>query len=281
VKKKLKDKKIANEVAAAKQFCKAQGIYGAESYINGFSGYGLECLVIYYKSLERMLKALAKVKERIVIDPEKKFKNKEEALVEINEGKLNSPIVLIDPTWKERNALAALSWETFLKFQNIARDFLKKPDASFFERREINGEEIKKEAAAKKMEFVIIKTRTDRQEGDIAGTKLKKFFNFIVKEISTYFEVVRSEFAYDEKHGAESYFALKSKGAVEKKGPPVALKEAAEMFRKNNKCVYEKNEFLYAKTKINFSASDFLKDFFKKYRKKIGEMGITAIEVGN
>src|SRR3989344_9184591 len=32
-----------------KKFCRAQEIYGAESYIKGFSGYVLEILAVYYK----------------------------------------------------------------------------------------------------------------------------------------------------------------------------------------------------------------------------------------
>ncbi len=36
---------IKDEILLAKQFCKAQSLYGAESYITGFSGYVLEILV--------------------------------------------------------------------------------------------------------------------------------------------------------------------------------------------------------------------------------------------
>jgi len=40
-------KKLADDIRIVKLFCKANDIYGAESYINGFSGYILEILVIY------------------------------------------------------------------------------------------------------------------------------------------------------------------------------------------------------------------------------------------
>ena len=33
--------RLGNEIRLAKQFCHAQGVYGAESYIQGFSGYAL------------------------------------------------------------------------------------------------------------------------------------------------------------------------------------------------------------------------------------------------
>ena len=179
---------IAREIILAKAFCRAQRVYGAESYIQGFSGYGLECLIIYYGSFEKMLKALVKVKEREIIDPEKKYKKKEDILLEINESRLQSPVVLIDPTWKERNVLAALSRESFHKFQNAAIRFLKNPGISFFEEKKIDEKKMKEEAKKRKADFSCVFLKTDKQAGDIAGTKLKKFANFLTGEIeSSYF----------------------------------------------------------------------------------------------
>ena len=51
INKKIKDKKILQEIKIAKAFCYANNCYGAESYINGFSGYSLELLIYYYKTL--------------------------------------------------------------------------------------------------------------------------------------------------------------------------------------------------------------------------------------
>ncbi|MEK6833372.1 MAG: nucleotidyltransferase domain-containing protein, partial [Nanoarchaeota archaeon] len=42
INKKIKSKKILDEIKIAKAFCYANGCYGAESYIHGFSGYSLE-----------------------------------------------------------------------------------------------------------------------------------------------------------------------------------------------------------------------------------------------
>jgi tRNA nucleotidyltransferase (CCA-adding enzyme) len=61
VKKKMK-KNTAREIALAKKFFKSAGVYGAESYIHGFSGYGVECLVLNYGSFEKMLRELVRVK---------------------------------------------------------------------------------------------------------------------------------------------------------------------------------------------------------------------------
>src|SRR3989344_5865150 len=53
VRNKLKNKKLADEIKLAKAFIHYSDCYGAESYINGFSGYAVELLVIYYGSFTK------------------------------------------------------------------------------------------------------------------------------------------------------------------------------------------------------------------------------------
>lgn len=270
--------KLSREIAIAKAFCKAQGAYGAESYIQGFSGYALECLIINYKSFEKMVRELAKVKEQLILDPERMYKKKQDIQININQSKLQSPIVLVDPTWKERNVLAALSKETFEKFQKVAKNFLKNPSKSYFEIKKIDIEEIKKKAKGK--ELIHIEITTDRQEGDIAGTKMKKFSEFLIMEMKKYFDIEMKEFIYDEKKTSELFVIAKSKKEIIRKGPPIELnmKRACESFKKSNKNVFEKDGRLYAKIKINFTLSEFVKNFSKKEAQKIKEMGITNLE---
>lgn len=280
VKNALRGKKTAQEIVLAKKFCKSNGIYGAESYVNGFSGYGLECLIIYYKTFENMIKSLIKVKDRIIIDPAKKFRKKEEALFELNESKLKSPIILIDPTYKERNALAALSRETFENFKEIGKKLIKKPSTSFFEKKGFNKEELESLAKKSKAELLEIVLNTDRQEGDIAGTKLKKFSNFVERELSEYFKVLGKHFEYDLKNKANLYLILQTKKDIVRIGPPLKMKEAVKAFRKNNRECFEKNGFVHSRIKINFSGKEFLERFKQKYKDKIKEMDITELCVG-
>jgi tRNA nucleotidyltransferase (CCA-adding enzyme) len=276
-----KMRKLAKEIVLAKQFCKSQKVYGAESYVNGFSGYALECLIIYYKSFEKMLKELVKVKfgERIIIDPAKHYKKKGDVLFEMNESKLGSPIILVDPTWKERNALAALSRETFEKFQESSRKFLKNPGKSFFEIKKFDIEHFKNKAKKEKGEFVKIELETNKQPGDIAGTKLKKFSNYLTRELARFFEIKDKEFDYSGENKATLYIIAKSKREITKIGPPKKFENNAREFKKQNKNVFEKNGILHAKIKINFSAKKFISDFAKKYHKSIKDMDIAKLEV--
>ncbi|MEM4271551.1 MAG: nucleotidyltransferase domain-containing protein [Candidatus Pacearchaeota archaeon] len=279
VKKKLKNEKLRNEVIYAKQFCKASRTYGAESFVRGFSGYALECLIIYYGSFEKMLKELVKVKGRTIIDPEKLYKKKEDVLFAMNESKLNSPVIIVDPTWKERNVLAALSNETFEKFKKRASEFLKKPSKEFFVIKEINEKALRDEAKKKKAEFSKIELKTDKQAGDIAGTKMKKFADYLEREVEKYFIILNKKFDYNGMQKAKLYLIVKPKKEVIKIGPPVKMKKNAAAFRKANKNVFVKNGVLHSKIKIDFSAKKFVRDFAKKYADKIKAMNVTELRV--
>jgi tRNA nucleotidyltransferase (CCA-adding enzyme) len=179
LKKIKKIKNLENEIKLAKTFAHAQNVYGAESYINGFSGYAIELLIVHYKTFLNFLKEITKTdfsKGKMIIDTEKLYKNNQELINSINPSKVFSPIILIDPTYKERNALSSLSKETLYKFQKSSRSFLKKPSKSFFIKKKISKD-------FKDSETKIISIKTNKQSGDIAGTKSKKFYNFLTSQL--------------------------------------------------------------------------------------------------
>ncbi|HLF53954.1 MAG TPA: nucleotidyltransferase domain-containing protein [Candidatus Nanoarchaeia archaeon] len=281
VKNKIRKANLSKEIILAKQFCKAQRVYGAESYVGGFSGYSLECLIINYKSFYKMLRELSKVKigERIVIDSAKAYKNKNDVLFEMNESKLASPIILVDPTWKERNALAALSREAFEKFQESAKSFLKHPSKDFFTITKFDIESFREKAKKSKAEFVRMEILTNKQPGDIAGTKMKKFAGYLESELRRFFEIIDKNFDYAGENKATFCLSAKSKGEIIKTGPPVSFNKHSEEFRKKNKDVFEKNGILHARIKINSSAKGFIKNFAKKYHKTIKAMGISDLKI--
>ncbi len=278
---KRKIKGLEDQVRVAKLFCKAQKVYGAETYVKGFSGYTLELLVIYYKSFVKMLRELMKVKsdERLVIDIEKHYKKRDEVFIHMNESKLHSPVILIDPTYKERNALAALSRETFEKFQESAGRFLKSPSKKFFEPQEIDVEKMIAEAKRKNAEFLRVEIETDKQEGDIAGTKLKKFAGTLTDELDKYFFAARKEFEYNGMKKADLYLILKSRKEVVRIGPPLHLKKFVNAFKKEHMDTYEKNGIIHARIKINFTARSYIDVWVKANRKMVGDMGIVRVGV--
>ncbi len=279
IKKKLKTEKIFEEIRLAKAFCHANRCYGAESYINGFSGYALELLVYYYKGFLNFVKAMAKIEGKELIDIEKLYKNKYEIAMNMNSAKMTSPIVLIDPTYKERNALAALSDRTFTEFQKACREFLKKPSLKSFEVKETNLRRIRENAKKSKAEFVLLNAETDKQEGDVAGSKLVKFYRHLGSEVEKLYKVTNKGFDYQGKKEAELFFVVKSKGEIIRAGPNITDKENVNVFKKHHKTTFVKGNRVYARDKINKSIEQFIKDWKSDNHKKMKEMHITKLEI--
>jgi len=264
-----KNKNLGKEIMLAKNFCYAQGCYGAESYISGFSGYALELLVSYYGSFVRFIEAI-KDKQQVIIDPSKFYKNKQEVLLELNESKLSSPIIFVDPTFKERNALAALSLKTFEKFKVDCNTFLKNPSSKFFEKKDLNKE------FAKYKDLKKIKIKTNRQKGDIAGSKLKKFYLFLINKIKIHYNIRISEFSYNEdKNLGLVYLVLQQKKELIFSGPHITSVENLNRFKKKHKKCFIKKGRSYAREKPK-NINLIIKNLDKKTLKA---MGITKVEL--
>ncbi len=285
IRKKIKQRIILDEIKIAKAFCHANFCYGAESYINGFSGYSLELLVYYYGGFLNFIKAITKMpstnqrEDKTVIDIEKHFKNKKSVLMDLNGSKLNSPIILIDPTYKQRNALAALSNETFLKFQEACRNFLKSPSIEFFEVQKVNLERIQETAKKNNYEFIAIEAKTNKQEGDVAGTKLFKFYNHLNEEIKKLFNIKDRGFEYNERTVARYYFVVKSKGKILVNGPYINDKKNFIAFKKAHKKYFLKKERLFSDEVIKIKIQEFIENWKIKNKQKMRDMCIEDLRI--
>jgi tRNA CCA-adding enzyme len=277
LKKIKKKKKLGEEIMLSKTFAHACDCYGAESYINGFSGYALELLICYYGSFLKFIKSVVKmnVGERVVIDDAKFYKNKKDVLKGLNKSKLNNVIILIDPTFKERNALAGLSDETFIKFKKYCSEFLKGPSHKFF----------KKHLVSEKFERVkdvrVVEVVTSKQAGDIAGTKSKKFFRYFLRELSKGFVVQKNGFEYDDvENVARFYLVVKGLGDELVKGPSVKNINGFKGFKKaHGRGVIVKKGFGWVKIKHDLSFEEWFKGFVKDRKKIVKEMSIEKLKL--
>jgi tRNA CCA-adding enzyme len=280
IRKKLKTEKKLGGARIAKAFCHANKCYGAESYINGFSGYALELLIDYYGDFMSFVKGISKVKDKEIIDADKLYKNKYDITINMNSAKMSSPIVLIDPTFRERNALAALSKETFRNFQETCKKFLKSPSIEMFETEKINLEKIKNKAQKNKYEFILLGAETDKQEGDIAGSKLVKFFKHLSDEIEKFYEIKEKGFEYNGGKTAEFFFVVKKKNEIILSGPEIKdKKENIKKFRQRHKNIFEKKGRLFAREKVDKKINEFIKDWMNKNSQKILEMYIDVLKI--
>ncbi|HII71844.1 TPA: hypothetical protein HA265_03760 [Candidatus Woesearchaeota archaeon] len=244
---------FGDEIRLAKQFCKASRVYGAESYIRGFSGHVLDILVIHYGGFEQMLKAALKWKDKEVIDPEKYYKN--DAMKQLNSSKTESPIIVIDPMMKERNAAAAISYEKLERFREAAKAFLKEPSTEAFKIKNMTKAELKRRAGKDKL--FILEAEPASGKEDVVGAKLLKameqirnllkFHDFIVKE---------ADWEWDKKGKAMFWFIVGADELLPVKmwpGPPLEEKQRVENFKekyektfieKGRVCTYIKREYI-------------------------------------
>jgi tRNA nucleotidyltransferase (CCA-adding enzyme) len=279
IRKKLKTEKMIEDVRLAKAFCHANKCYGAESYINGFSGYAIELLIYHYKSFLNFIRAIERIKGKEIIDIEKFYKNKYEVVMNMNTAKMASPIVLIDPTYKERNALAALSQETFLKFQDACRNFLKAPSLNSFEIKKIDLGKIKKNAEKNKAEFILIKAETEKQEGDVAGSKLVKFYKHLSEEVEKFYKISNKGFDYPGKKETEFFFVVKRRTEIIRQGPNIRDFENVGIFKKHHKDTFVKQGKIYARDRFNQGIREFIENWKIENSKKMNEMHIKNLEI--
>jgi len=260
----LKRKFIRNvvsydEIRLTKAFAKAQKVYGAESYIQGFSGYVLEILTIYYGSFLNLIKSASKWKERTIIDPKKQLKT---PLIELNKSKIQSPLILVDPVDKTRNASAVLSKEKYDLFIKACKEFIKTKSESFF---------IKKQEKIPK-NSIVIEILPLNGKKDAIGGKLNSLFNKIKKQIIlNEFKIVKANWIWNDK--VYFWFKLKSNTLPNLeiiKGPPISNKKHLDNFKKKHKETFVKNNIIYAKEKRKISnIKDFISYLIKnKYIKK-------------
>lgn len=264
-----KNKKLADEIRLMKQFCKANDLYGAESYITGFSGYMCELLIIHYGSFAKLIRAASKWEEKVIIDIKKFYKNKN-IMLEMNKSKTYSPIILVDPVQAERNAAAALGLEKFNQFKKISADFIKKASVKYFREKTLDINQMHKE-------FIIIEINSLKGKQDVVGAKLLKALEFIKAKLKKEgFVIKKSGWHWDKEKTAHFYIATPKDLARTKivKGPPTSIKQHAALFRKKHKKTYISNKHINAKeirkiTKAKVFIKGLIKDVYVKERVKL------------
>ena len=256
-------KNLSDEVRLARAFCKGIGVYGAESFINGFSGHVIDILTIYYGGFRELLSASQKWKDKAVVDPEDYHRGK--AIFSINKSKTEGPLVLVDPVQPYRNAAASISKEKFETFKREAGKFLKNPSESFFTE---TGIELKKEEGR-----LIIEARSIPGKKDVAGCRVKKAFEYILEKLNENdFKVISSAWEWDKKSAAHFSYSfdvkelkrIKAEHQVIKRGPPVSLKSHAAIFRKKYRSVFEKDGKLYARVSREYTSPEQLINMLAK-----------------
>ncbi len=233
-----KHKKYKKDILLAKAFAKANGFYGAESFIKGFSGYSIEVLTIHYKGFKNLLKNVAQWKQTTVIDTEKHHKKK----VQLNQAKMLSPLILVDPVQSTRNVTAVVSQEKYDLFKKKAKQYLKNPKKDLFIKKEFSLEEIQK----KRGEKSILQLIPLEGKRDVVGAKLLKCFEYIQEQLKEHdFEIKEANWHWKEGEHAIFYYICKEKKlspVVKHYGPPITEKDRLKHFKETWKKYTVQNE---------------------------------------
>lgn len=251
---------LRNDIRLAKQFCKSIGVYGAESFINGFSGHVLDILVIYYGGFIPFLESVSSWKSTMVIDPENKHSD---VFKELNKSKLVSPLIVIDPIDPQRNAAAAVSVEKYSRFIKFAKEFLSNPSDNYFIIPKFNLDSLIQRKSDEENLFVIDVVPNEGKK-DIVITKVLKIFEHVSRHLELNGFTVKFSDWFIGDNSCKLYFFIDKKElskTYERRGPPIKNIEAVESFSKVHNSPFEKDGYLWVVLDREFTDADIcLKD---------------------
>ncbi|MBI4894172.1 MAG: CCA tRNA nucleotidyltransferase [Candidatus Aenigmarchaeota archaeon] len=168
--------RLADDVRLLKKMLKSNGAYGADSRVEGFSGYLCELLVINYGGFSDLMKAARKWEAGEVIDVEELVKKADyDAL---KKQFLGQPLIVIDPTDRNRNVAAAVSARAFLKLRTLAGQFAGDPSVEmFFEPTvgPISEQELTEILKLRRTQLVMLKFLPPRGHEEVVWPQMRKF----------------------------------------------------------------------------------------------------------
>ncbi len=263
--------KQKKEARLLKQFLKGIKCYGADLKVSSVPGIVAELLVVKFGTFENVLKNASEWKKGEVIDLENHWGNEIDAV----QKKFNHHLIVIDPTDKNRNVAAALSFEQYCRLIAACRAFLKKPSENFFFGKKIKPLSIQN---AKKLleekDIIAVKIPyPSKALSDIIYGQIKKLTKKISNQLSlNEFEIVRIAEWTDETKNIVLLVELESfEIEIIKKhfGPEVTDFEHQKRFLEENKNIVggpriENGRLVVEKRRKFWNAKLFSKDFLKK-----------------
>lgn len=254
------DKRIRDEIRITKAFLKSARIYGAESYIRGFSGHVVDLLIINYGSFTNLLKKAEKWKDKTIIDIEKHHKH---VLMTLNESKIENPLIIVDPIQPQRNAAAAVSMEAFKEFIKKAKEYNKKPALEYFEKKEFSSIiNVAKKKFEKKGNYFELSVTPLIDKKDVAGSKVLKIKSFLeTKLLDNEFKILWSDWEFSFESSKISIIIDKKMLSEEKiiEGPATnMLSIHINAFKKKHKNTYLEENRYYAKEKRKYRCAEEL-----------------------
>ena len=254
------------EVLLFKQFLRGIGCYGAETEIEGFSGYLCEILIIKYSTFQSL----------IINAQNWNFGKK----ISLKNGKIpdfDTPLIFIDPVDSERNVSSALSKEKFSLFIIACREYTKNPRITFFFPNQIKPWTINKiKKKIEKNHYIGIKIKKPSIIQENLYPQVRKAIRSIKELCERYgFTILDNKFHISE---TSIFMILLPKSLTISKtkihmGPPIIMKKNSNDFinrwNENNRTIkkpYKKNGRLYVEIERVYTN---IEQLFKEEVKKL------------
>ena len=216
-----------DEVLLLKRFMAMTGTYGSEFKVGGFAGYLCELLIIYYKTFENTLKNAVDWKYGQSIDLEGYGTS----------DSFEDPLIVIDPTDKNRNVGAALRLNKMAEFIQSARNYLaseNKKDYFYPIERKLNIEDILNQFDMRDGDLIAISFEIPEIPLDTLHPQLKKTCEALLNKLNEEeFNVFNANYWSDEQSKGLILLEMASSKLNKikiNKGPKVFINKACENF---------------------------------------------------
>lgn len=246
---------LCSDIRLAKQFAKSIGVYGAESFINGVSGHVLDILIIHFGGFIPFLEAVSSWSGVTVVDPENKH---DDVFKELNQSKLVSPLIVIDPIDSKRNAAAAVSNDKYYFLIQKAKEFMLNPSNDFFIIPKFDIDKLFSDKKPNETLFVLdVIPKIGKK--DVVITKVLKILEFISRHLAlSDFDVRVSDWfiSGDDQNVCHLYFFVDNKELsliVERQGPPLGNLQGVQRFKEVHASTFERDNRLWTTVKRDFT----------------------------
>jgi tRNA nucleotidyltransferase (CCA-adding enzyme) len=263
VKENLKESQ-EDEVLLLKRFMAMTGTYGSEFKVGGFAGYLCELLIINYGDFESTLKSAINWKYGHTIDLEGYG----------TAGNFKDPLIVIDPTDKNRNVGAALRLDKMAEFIQSARNYIfsdNKKDYFYPLKRDLNKDDILNESKQRGSDLIAFRFDIPEMPLDTLHPQLRKTCEALERKLnSEEFNVFKADYWSDEVENCIILLEMTTSKINSVKvnvGPKVFITQACENFvaKYGRQNCYVQGDFLVHTQEREFNdARDLISHIFTK-----------------
>ena len=253
-----------DEVLLLKRFMAMTGTYGSEFKVGGFAGYLCELLIIHYGNFENTLKAAINWKFGHEIDMENYGTS----------NKFRDPLIVIDPTDRNRNVGAALRLDRMAEFIQSARNYIfsdNKKDYFYPLNRKLNKDDILNEFEKRNSDLIALRFNIPDIPLDTLHPQLRKTTQALERKLNgEEFNVFKADYWSDEIASCVILIEMSSSRLNNVKvnvGPKVFITQACENFvgKYGRENCYVRDDFLVHTQEREFcDAVDLVRHIFTK-----------------